>query len=326
MTSKLWRLVAGTSLSVVLVSACGNSPSGSTAANGDVEPPDPSPSSTLPLPPEGMPAIRDVSSLLLPADPGDSIAPGPNRLYVDYDIDRASAWETMASYYGFTGPFYSQLQWDRGITVLDKSLGVEPGRTWTGNVLARNDTLTTVGAITVTATLLDAKGQQLEQVQASTGVPEARPGEPVPVRLVSETQAEQVADVRFEALADAAPTGTDRRLRFIVDDNPAPYGHEEPQERLSYSERGLEPPLPYLECLAVTPTDRDVVLSGIDNVLAWQDGQGRLVYVAEPFLIDETDKTTYGDQTPFCVSVDDPLIAKDLTSFATLWWGVGESS
>ena len=207
-----------------------------------------------------------------------------------------------------------------------KSIGLEPGTEWVADLLARNDTLETVGTITVTAVLLDDEGQEFGRVQGTSDVPEARPGEPVPVRLTSDTATEQVASVKFEANAGPPSGGTERRLRFIVDPNPAPYGHEEPQQRIDYGERDLDAPLPYLECMAVTPTDKEVTVSDVDNVLAWQDGQGRIVYVAKAFPVSESSMTKFGDQTPYCVSVGDPDIAKELMGFATLWWGVGEMS
>lgn len=102
--------------------------------------------------------------------------------------------------------------------VLDETVTVGDGTTWSAVGLVRNESAAEVGAISVTATLRDPDGKTLDTATADARVPEARPGEPVPFDVRSDVATEDVASIAWSAKA-AAPTGPiDRDIESSITD------------------------------------------------------------------------------------------------------------
>ncbi len=303
----------------LILAGCGNGVA--TSPQGAVEE-SPTPSqageaSGLPTPPgPGSPEVRDISDVRLPLDNGDGGPPAPVRTYEDYDVDQREPVDTISVFYGYTGPLYSQLMWDRGMTVLEPTVGIDDTATWGADLLVRNDSLETVGAISVEVRLIGGDGQVVGTADATSPVLEARPGEPVPVSITSDVDQSLVSDVKWTTSAKAAPSQTERHLKSQFAPTAYPYGDREPIKTDLYDETGQSPPYPFLQGIAVYPTSNAITVSSMANVLAWMNEKGQVLEVAAA-------QPSMRNGAGFLVTVDNPAEAKGLETAYRLWWGVG---
>lgn len=310
----------------LLLTSCGNGPTTATglSPNESSSSSQAAETSDLPTPPSsGLPEVRDISDVRLPLDPTEGGPPPPTRSYEDYDVDKRDPASTISVFYGYTGPLYSQLQWDRGMTVLEQTVGVDKTPTWGADLLVRNDSLETVGAIKVEARLIGSDGQSVGTVVAASEVRDARPGEPVPVSLESDVERSAVSEVRWSASASQAPASAERHLTAVFGP-PLPYGEREPLRADLYDESKQAAPYPYIAGFDVRPTSKDIDLVDITNVVAWMDDAGRVLEVvpAQHVSDDQTpDDYRYG--AGYIAPVADPEVAHEVADAHVLWWGVG---
>ena len=261
--------------------------------------------------------MRDLSGLQIPIppDPGATPAPAEAR---NYDVDSMSPVDTYGVYYGYSGPWYSQLKWDRGITVLTKSVGRQVGTAWGVFLLARNDTLAEVGRVTVTATLLDDEGHRIRTVTATSAVPDARPGEPVPVAVSAPIPAARVDSVRYTATA-SAPQPVERR--FSIDQlQTASYGDRQPLATTWWTDTGAAP-YPYVSLLNVT-NKSDHRWTDDHLVVAWFDKSGQVVMLSTAAVADTKGRTTqqlaYGQD--FVVTCTNRTSAQRMDESQPMYW------
>jgi len=284
------------------LTACGNAPT--------------SPVQAAPSEATQSPAVRDLTDLEIPnpPDPGMTQAPAEPR---NYDVDTMSAQDTYGLYYGYSGPWYSQLQYDRGITVLDQSVGGGSGKTWGAFLLARNDTLKDVGRITITATLLDGKGDQIGQASGTSPVPDVRPGEPVAVSLTSDVPIDQVASADYGAFAEA-PSAVQRTLT-VEQLQTAPYGDRAPLKTDWWTDTG-QAPYPFVSLLFVKNVSKESLTN--DHVLvAWFNKNGRVDMVSDATALTEgrtPEQLAYGQE--FVVHEDDVTAADVMLNSQPMYW------
>ena len=265
-------------------------------------------------------AVRDLSALKVPVETVGTPAPATEPR--QYDVDKLSARETFGVYYGYSGPWYSQLQLATGVSPLEKSVHVLPGAHWSENLLVRNDTLTDIGALRVQATLLDDAGQTLAKATSRVLIDGIRPGEPVPVALSSHVPTGAVASVEYTF--KYTKTSPAYRQLTTLGLRSWPYGHDD--------RSGIPKEIPgdlrndYLGLVNVTNAG-DVSLSGIALWLGWIDANGRLLHVQRAQRIDygqTREQASRGGD--FFVAVSDPVLAKQLIDAQPISWAVGVPS
>lgn len=141
---------------------------------------------------------------------------------------------------GFDGLFYNVHSESGELAVLEQTVSTDTHGSWGARGLVRNETDAVVGTITVTAHLLDSRGEEIDQASASTLVAPAREGEPVPFEITSGVDATQVANVRWATAADAPGDPRTRDTEILVHWT-LPYGE---RERLTDAESYSDPPTP----------------------------------------------------------------------------------
>lgn len=296
-------------LSVLLLAGCGSAPA-TPRAQQDASPQD-------------LPAVRDLDDIQIPIDPGPGTpAPAEPR---EYDVDAHPASWSHGNYYGYRGPWFSQLQWDRGITVIEPSVfEISDDEMWAANLLVRNDSLVNVGAAVVTADLLDSAGKVLGQASGVSPVSDARPGEPVPVHLQSDVAASQVQSVVYRADAPAKAPAV-RKLDTVTL-RTFPYGDREPITLESIAEpQGEGVPRPFTLLTQVT-NESDLPVSDFQVVFAWMNDKDQIVHIS-----DDAQPVDYGqtlEQKQFgqdhVLEVSDPEIARSLNDLYQLTWVVAK--
>jgi hypothetical protein len=299
-------LLALTVVVMLMVAACGNGVSARDSATS----PDGS----------GSPAVRDLSELKVPVESDGTPAPASEPR--QYDVDKMSAFETFGVYYGYSGPWYSQLQLDTGVTPLERSVLVGSASKWSENLLVRNDTLSDIGDLSVQATLLDDAGRVLDVATSSVSIDGIRPGEPVPVALAATALTSDVADVKYDFRYAKSPPAY--RQLTTVELRSWPYGQEDrsgiPKEiKVDVGDS-------YLTVINVANAG-DTSLLDVALWVGWIDSNGRLIHFERAQRID------YG-QTPeqasrggdFYVAVSDPTVAKQLADAQQISWAAGVTS
>jgi hypothetical protein len=196
----------------------------------------------------------------------------------EYDVDQHRAAWSWAAYYGYIGPWYSQLQWERGAYVIDPSLLEASEGAWSAEMLVRNDSLRTFAGLGVTATLLGQSGEVLDKVSGTSPVLGIRAGEPAPVKLSSDVDASRVAEVAYEATAQPSPPSTRQFEASLI--RSFPPGKREPIQLQGLQEpRGLDS-YPYT-LLYQVKNESGEDASDFHLVIAWMDDEDRIVFISD---------------------------------------------
>lgn len=298
-----WVKGLAVGLLTTLLAACGNGVAPNAASSGQEAP------------------IRDLSDLKIPTQEADSPAPLQGERI--YDVDKLSANATFADYYGYDGPWYSQLQWDTGFTILGKSVYVDPAsETWSANALVRNDTLTRAGVVVVRATLKDAAGKTLGMAEGVSPVLDARPGEPVPIHLESDVRASDVVEVSYATGAE--PPNDEYRQIEIMELRAWPYGDRPAIDEKFLSEDQGQGPLPYVSLLFAT-NEGEQFVSDYDVTIGWISQSGELVHfrTASPSASEQTaDQRNVGRE--YMIVESDRALATKLQDLQQVRWVTGE--
>lgn len=199
------------------------------------------------------------------------------------DANQASAgesgWRVLE---GFVGPRWTTTV-GGSVRVLDDTLTVGLGPTWSALGLVRNERAEAVGPVTVRATLFDAGGATLGTLSAEALVPVLRPGEPAPFELASDVPLGDVASVQWSVdEAPVADAGPNRSLELGV-----------------LWQRGLADPRPVDLYLFRDPTSGphpfvvfgsatnvgDAAVASAAAVGAWLDPDGRVLAIARATVV-----------------------------------------
>jgi len=178
---------------------------------------------------------------------------------------------------GYVGDHYSE-ELSGDVVVLEDTVSRATDGPFAASGLVRNERTAAVGAVEVSAHLLDAGGSELAVASAPVPVAPLRPGEPAPFEVQSEVAAASVAAVTWTVSAapaeDARPPSREIELTTYWEE---PGGAREPVHLYFYDDPATAP-LPYL--LFGGLSNRAGVDVGPPRVVAaWLDEAGRVVRV-----------------------------------------------
>jgi hypothetical protein len=238
-------------------------------------------------------------------------------------VSAAAATDAPSTASGVSGVDVVPPSTATGIDVLSDTVTArsDTGR-WSATGLVRNDTLDTVGTVTVVAELVGADGGVLDRPSATSAVHDIRPGEPVPFDVSSGIEAAQVSEVRWSATADGTGNPAVRQLAvatFWTRD----FGDPRPVHLPSYDERDDQRPfLAFGSLTAATAAD---VVDRPHIVTAFVDGDGRVrTVVVSPALAPDgstLSSLAAGHTGDTLVRVDDPLLGPSVASWTPMIWG-----
>lgn len=168
---------------------------------------------------------------------------------------------------GFVGTRWLGQVTGTGPEVLEDSVRVADGA-FAAQGLVRNHGEVTLATVEVTARLLDADGEELATVTATSPVHDVRPGEPAPFEISADVDG--VARVEWSAAGGEAGDGDSRALAWTPYWE-RPVGGEPVDLYLHRDEAGERP---YLLFGSVTAVE---AVASPEVVVAWLDADGRLV-------------------------------------------------
>lgn len=230
---------------------------------------------------------------------------------------------------GFSGRYFATelpQQADRKVAVIPETILATTSGDWSAAGLVQNMTKSPVGAVTVTAVLLDAGGKEIGRASAESPVHGLRSGEPAPFAVDSSVPAADVKEVRW-TVESSPPAGPPVRDLVVQLYTPAlEYGDRAPLDSgISYVEPA-RPPYPYVERGDVQNFGPRTVQDP-EVVAAWIDTDGRVMNVAvAPLRSDPSSVITALEKDKvgwFSFAIDDPDTAARLQGNELILWGVG---
>jgi len=207
------------------------------------------------------------------APPSEAVTSSPTAEIPALPGHGRATWDptTWASLRGFIGPGYVQ-QLSGQAQVLQPTVVVSTSGTWSAQGLVRNETPTDAGLV-VTAHLLAADGSVLATVSGASPVGVARPGEPIPFSIGSDTPRGSVKDVTWEVDVRAIDVTVIRDFQ-ILEFWRVPWG-DRAAERF---DPPSDPPYPFVLYGAVSSFGEEPVAS-IEVVAAWVNAEGQVEWI-----------------------------------------------